>query len=132
MRGAGAGAAAGCVALAALLAPGAVAGVPPEEAYRLHCSGCHGPEGAGSEGVAPPLRGVHRLLGWPGGRAYLVRVPGVAQAPLGSEELAQLMNWVLREISGAGDFVPYGAGEVEAWRREPLRDPLSARPAPGR
>jgi len=126
MRAAAALAAAGWVAFSA---PGAGA-APPEEAYRLHCSGCHGPDGAGSAGVAPSLRELAGLLAAPGGRAYLVRVPGVAQAPLASAELARLLNWVLRELSGAGDLAPYTAGEVEAWRRDPLRDPLAARPAP--
>ena len=43
--------------------------------------------------------GLGSLLATPAGRAYLVRVPGVAQAPLDDERLAALLNWVSRELS---------------------------------
>lgn len=124
-------AARGAALLCALLPLGAGAGPPPEEAYRLHCSGCHGPDGAGTRGMAPTLRSLGPLLEAPGGRAYLARVPGVAQAPLDSADLARLVNWVLRELSQVRDFAPYEAGEIGAWRRQPLRDPLAARRALG-
>ena len=71
------------------------------------------------------------LLESPGGRAYLARVPGVAQAPLESAALAELLNWVLRELSDEPDFEPYAGDELEAWRRDPLRDPAAARSALG-
>lgn len=110
------------------LVGGAEADVPPAETYVLHCSGCHGMDGSGHADFVPSLRDVGELLKRPGGRAYLARVPGVAQAPVGDAELAALLNWILREISGVPDAQPYGAGEVGALRRAPLRDPVAARP----
>ena len=98
------------------------ADVPPSEAYVLHCSGCHGTDGAGRAEFVPDLREVGALLERPGGRAYLGRVPGVAQAPVGDAELATLLNWVLEEIAGRSDVRPLRGG----------RDPrASARTAPG-
>ncbi len=104
------------------------ADVPPSEAYVLHCAGCHGTDGSGHADFVPSLRPAGALLARPGGRAYLARVPGVAQAPLSDAQLAALLNWMLAEISGATDFDPYSASEVGALRREPLRDPAAARP----
>jgi mono/diheme cytochrome c family protein len=116
-----------CVSVSWLLATGASAEVLPEEAYQLHCSGCHRPDGSGVEDVVPSLRGLADLLKRPGGRAYLGRVPGVAQAPLDDAELAAVLNWVLAEFSDDDDFAPLTASELRAWRRDPLRDPLEAR-----
>jgi len=115
------------VAFTSLLAANAYAKVPPEEAYQLHCSGCHGPDGAGRASFVPSLRGLVDVLETPGGRAYLARVPGVAQAPLESAALAELLNWVLRELSDERAFEPYEAYELEKWRHDPLRDPAAAR-----
>lgn len=114
--------------LALLLALPAAAGRPPAEQYRLHCSGCHGADGAGVPGWIPSLRGLAHLAGLPGGRAYLARVPGVAQAPVSDAELAGLLDWVLRELSPGPPPAPYSAREVGELRRRPLRDPASARP----
>ena len=104
------------------------ADVPPSEAYVLHCSGCHGADGSGHLGFVPSLREIGTLLERPGGRAYLARVPGVAQAPVGDAQLAELLNWLLTELSRATDFVPYSAREVGALRTDPLRDPVATRP----
>jgi mono/diheme cytochrome c family protein len=102
---------------------------PPSEDFALQCSGCHGPNGAGTPGVVPPLSGLAPLLETPAGRAYLVRVPGVAQASLDDARLAALLNWVLAEFSGATPGPAYTGDEVGALRRHPLRDPLTARDA---
>jgi len=116
------------LAASAALASEASAEIPSAEAYQLHCSGCHRPDGSGDVRVVPSLRELAPLLDVPGGRAYLVRVPGVAQAPLDSAELAPLLNYVLREIARAESFVPFTESEVESLRRSPLRDPVAARP----
>lgn len=120
--------------LLALLAPSAspaAAGtaVPVEEDYVLHCSACHGLDGAGTPGVTPSLVGVGALLQAPGGRAYLGRVPGVAQAPLSDARLARLLNWVLARYSGTPPVPAYSAAEIGALRSHPLRDTRSARAA---
>jgi mono/diheme cytochrome c family protein len=107
----------------------AAAEPPVEEDYVLHCSACHGLDGAGTPGVTPPLVGVAALLEAPGGRAYLGRVPGVAQAALSDARLARLLNWVLARFSGSPPAPPYSAEEVGALRSHPLRDTRSARAA---
>lgn len=110
------------------IAGAAAADVPPSEAYVLHCAGCHGSDGSGHADFVPSLRDVGVLLARPGGRAYLARVPGVAQAPVGDDQLAALLNWVLRELADVPELAPYSAREVGTLRREPLRDPAAARP----
>ncbi len=111
-----------------LFAALASAGVPVAESYQLHCSGCHGPDGSGVDGTVPSRREIGPLVHVEGGRAYLTRVPGVAQAPLPSQALAQLLNFVLTELAGEERFDPFTSEEVETGRARPLRDPLSSRP----
>ena len=54
--------------------------------YFLHCMGCHGENGAGLAGQVPDLRkDLARLAALPGGRAYVLRVPGVTQTTLAPE-----------------------------------------------
>ena len=114
--------------IAALAAVRVGAEPPVREDYTLHCSGCHGLDARGTVGVAPTLHGLAPLLALAEGRDYLVRVPGVAQAPLSDARLARLLNWVLAEFSGSAPTPPYTAQEVGRLRREPLRDAPAARP----
>ena len=100
----------------------------PRFDFVLNCSGCHGNDARGSATV-PTLVGTGSLLASSEGRAYLIRVPGVAQAPLADDRLARLMNWMLVEIGGAVSLTPYTANEVAELRKDPLRDPVSARDA---
>ena len=100
----------------------------PRFDFVLNCSGCHGLDAHGSATV-PTLVGTGSLLASSEGRAYLIRVPGVAQAPLADDRLARLMNWMLLDIGGAPSFTPYTADEVAELRKDPLRDPVSARAA---
>jgi hypothetical protein len=116
------------VALAALAAPARAES--PELLYMLHCQGCHLPDGSGSPGSVPDLRGsLARFLLVPGGRAYLVGVPGSAQAPLEDAELAALLNWMIRRFGPAGiaaEAAPLDAAEVARSRR-PLADVAAVR-----
>ena len=97
------------------------------EDYTLHCSACHTLDGGGTEGLVPSLRELAPLLDHPQGRAYLIRVPGVAQAPLSDARIARLLNWVLAEYSKTTAEPPFGQDEVAAWRSHPLRDPVGFR-----
>jgi hypothetical protein len=94
--------------------------------YALECQGCHRADGEGTPGSVPPLGGsVARFLAVPGGRDYLVQVPGVAQAPLDDAGLAALLNWMLPHFDRAHvppDFAPYTAAEVGRLRQRPLTD----------
>ena len=92
--------------------------------FAFRCKGCHGFAGEGIPGHVPRLDG---FVGWytqvPGGRDYLMRVPGVARAKLDDERLAAVLNWML-EVYGGDDvapgFAPYTAAEVGPARKEPL------------
>jgi mono/diheme cytochrome c family protein len=99
------------------------------ENYLLHCSGCHLPDGVGVPGTTPSLRELAPVLAAPGGRDYLGRVPGVAQASLSNVELARLLNWVLTSMSGAPPDPPYSAAEMQSLRARPIRDTAAAREA---
>ena len=98
--------------------------------YMLNCQGCHLPDGDGA-GDVPRMKGfVGNFLKVPGGREFLVQVPGSANAALDDERLAELLNWMLLEISGdelPADFQPYTAEEVAQYRAVPLRDVLQTR-----
>ena len=123
---------AGLAALAALLASLAALAIEPraEQDYVLECRGCHGPDGANEAGGVPPLRRAARFLALPGGRSYLVRVPGVAGSRLSDERVAALLNWALRELARdppAGDFPPFTTAEVARERARPLPDPSAER-----
>ena len=112
----------------ASIAPARADDVQPRFDFVLNCSGCHGLDARGSVSV-PPLTGTGALLASPEGRAYLIRVPGVAQSPLSDVRLAALMNWMLVEIGGARAITSFTADEVGRLRREPLLDPVHARAA---
>ena len=117
------------VAVASVLAA-ATAGAADETAehdYVLHCSGCHRADGTGAPEEVPSLVGIDRFLGSAEGRAYLIRAPGVAQAPVGDERLAELMNWVVVRFGATRKSPGYTEAEVAAWRRDPLRDPTELR-----
>jgi mono/diheme cytochrome c family protein len=113
--------------LVLLAAAGGTAGAyAPNVEYALNCQGCHRADGSGTPDSVPPLAGsVARFLGVPGGREYLVQVPGVAQAPLDDATLAGVMNWMLERFDKAHippSFVPYDAAEIGRLRTKPLTD----------
>jgi len=115
------------VAVAALLVPAAGgAGYGPAVDYALECQGCHRAGGEGTPGSVPALAGsVARFLAVPGGREFLVRVPGVSQAPLDDAALAAVIDWMLRRFDPGhlpAGFRPYTPEEVGQLRRKPLTD----------
>jgi cytochrome c553 len=116
----GAGRSGAILAALALLAGSAWAGSPQVD-YALHCMGCHLDDGRETPGRIPALAGsMGRFLALPEGRAFLVRVPGSAQAPLDDAALAALLNWMLRRCGGRG-------GEETSSRRRLRRAPATAR-----
>lgn len=100
-----------------LLAGGAGAAEPGARAqlnYLHHCVGCHGMDGGGapSKGV-PSMRGtLGRFLQVPGGREFIVQVPGVMSSPLDDKAIAELMNWLLPRVSR--DTLPDGLRAYDA------------------
>lgn len=99
--------------------------------YVMHCRGCHGPEGQGAPGGAPDLRGsLGRFLLVPGGREYLIRVPGTAQSELDDAHTAALLNWMVRQFGPVPpDFAPFTTAEVASHRRPPLAEVGATRAA---
>ena len=122
------------VAVALLLcgAASARAGSPALD-YMLHCQGCHLADGGGKPGAVPSLvDSVGRFLRVAGGREFLVRVPGSAQAPLSDADLAALLNWMVVRFGPAevaASFRPFGGAEVGRLRRPPLTEVEATRRA---
>ncbi len=100
--------------------PARVRAEPPQKLYELNCWGCHGVNGEGVKNTAPTLVGVAKFLKVPGGRAYLIEVPGVSYSKLNDAEVAAVMNWVLGNFSKknlSAGFTPYTAAEVGRYRK---------------
>jgi len=112
------------LALAAALVPAAVGAYTPDVEFALNCQGCHRADGGETPGSVPAIANhVARFLAVPGGREYLVQVPGVAQAPLDDATLAAVINWMLAHYDRAHipkDFTPYTEAEVAKLRKDPL------------
>lgn len=112
-------------ALLVLCSSGMVSAESARDDYILHCAGCHLSDGRETSGIIPGLVDAGRFLLVPGGREFLIQVPGVSGSTLGDEALANLVNWLLLEFSpervGEG-FQPYTAAEVGRYRELPLAD----------
>jgi len=107
--------------------PIAKAGYTPATNWQLQCVGCHLPNGEGSRrGDTPKMKDfVGHFLKVEGGREFLVRVPGAAQSALSDQQLAELLNWLLRENGMAGrsmpeHYTPYTGKEIAAIRRNTI------------
>ena len=99
----------------------------PQMNFMLHCSGCHGQNGAGSDGAGVPnMRGaLGHFLKAPNGREFLIQVPGTSQSALSNAEVAELMNWILKTFSKdevPPNTAPYTTQEVALLRAKPLVD----------
>jgi cytochrome c551/c552 len=94
--------------------------------YILHCQGCHLADGSGTPGKVPALKDhAGRFLQVPGGREYLVQVPGTSQSALSDAEVAAVLNWILQNFSKSElpeDFAPYTEKEISRSRQHPLAD----------
>ncbi len=119
------------LAVLALAATAGVASASPEVDYLLHCQGCHLPDGRGKPGAVPSLvDSVGRFASLPGGREFLVRVPGSAQSALDDASLAALLNWMVRRFGPLpAEFQPFAAAEVARLRRPPLAEVAATRRA---
>jgi hypothetical protein len=96
----------------------------PQINYALQCMGCHTPDGAGVPDRVPSIRDtLVPLAGMAEGRRYLVQVPGSAQSTLSNAELAELLNWMIRNLSGVtppGTLAPFTEQEVRQYRAKTL------------
>ena len=89
------------------------------------------PDGTGLTDVVPTLHDtMGRIVTEPEGRSYIIRVPGVSQAPINDEKLTEVLNWMLAEFSSdtlPENFKPLTIKEVERGRGQLLADPLKYR-----
>jgi mono/diheme cytochrome c family protein len=99
--------------------------------YTLHCQGCHLADGSGTPDKVPALKNeVGRFLQVEGGREFLIQVPGTSQSPMSDAEIADVLNWMLKNFSAEqlpADFVPYTSEEVSRVRPEPLANVSAVR-----
>jgi len=119
--------------LLALTASNACAAPSLLSTYTLHCSGCHGTQGAGvPEKGIPNLADAGAYAGTPAGRAYLAQVPGISQSRLDNQTAANMLNYVLHRFSGAtlpADFKPYTEAELGVLRANKASDASTRRRA---
>jgi mono/diheme cytochrome c family protein len=95
----------------------------PRVNYMLQCMGCHTPDGSGEPGRVPSVKEtLVPFAGSSDGRRFLVQVPGAAQSTLSDAELAELLNWMVANLSVTRPavFRPFTAKEVASYRRTPL------------
>ena len=101
--------------------------------YMLHCQGCHRHDASGSGDEVPRMKDfLGYFLHSNEGREFVVRVPGVSTSQLPDDQLAELLNWLLRNYSAdqlPGDFAPYTETEVGALRQNPELNPRERREA---
>jgi hypothetical protein len=115
------------LALTGLIALPLGATEPRQFDYMLNCQGCHLPDGSGNpQRQVPAFPGqLGKFLSVPGGREYLVQVPGSALSGLSDDSLAGVLNWMLETFSAAelpDGFTPYTGEELHAWRQQPPVD----------
>ncbi len=99
----------------------------PKSDYMIHCMGCHDLSGQGIPPEVPAFDAtLGNIVGKPGGRAYLIQVPGASQSPLDDERLAKVLTWLLRQFVGddlPADFQDISTLEVNQFRPVTLTDP---------
>jgi hypothetical protein len=117
--------------LGILAAMNVVNAYEPNVNYMLSCMGCHIENGAGAPGKVPSFRNtIVAFAQLAAGRRYLVQVPGTSQSPLSNREVAELLNWMMRNLStrpmppGLADFTE---AEVASYRAQRLTDVAGSR-----
>ncbi len=98
----------------------------PQLDYMLQCQGCHLADGrAIPEAGIPTMNDLaDRFFGAPGGRDFLVQVPGSSQAPLSDRALASLMNWMLERFQTRTPRQPIRPYTEEEVARARARTPI--------
>ena len=95
----------------------------PRINYMLECMGCHTPDGSGVPGRVPSIKAMLVPFARSAdGRRFLVQVPGASQSTLSDAELAELLNWMIQNLSTArpASFTHFIESEVASYRRTPL------------
>ena len=96
----------------------------------LQCMGCHTPDGSGEPGRVPSIKDTLAPFALtPDGRRFLIQVPGASQSTLSDAELADLLNWMVQNLSVTkpAHFIQFTTAEVARYRRTPLVDVQATR-----
>jgi mono/diheme cytochrome c family protein len=112
-----------CLAAAVCFYSAAAASYEPQVNYMLQCMGCHTPDGSGEPGRVPSIKDtLAPFAGTADGRRFLIQVPGASQSALTDAELAELLNWMIQNLSGAkpSQFTQFTTAEIARYRRTPL------------
>jgi mono/diheme cytochrome c family protein len=115
-------------ALAAVAYP--ASGETARTLYLLKCSGCHRADGQGAvDAGVPPFPGfIAELARDPGGRTYMLHVPGVAGSGLNDTDLTAVLNYLLDRWSGApAEAQRFTPQEVAGLRAIAVNDIVSYR-----
>jgi len=96
--------------------------------------GCHGAQAEGVPGKVPPLaHALGRYMRTPGGRNYILRVPGAANSALSDAQLAAVLNWLAQTFDGdeldKSHAALFTTAEVTGLRHSPLPSVLATRSA---
>ena len=93
----------------------------------IHCMGCHAMDGNGLPPEVPAFDStLGDIVGKPGGRAYLIQVPGASQSPIDDERLAKVLSWLLHQYVGEDlpeNFQDISTAEVNQFRSVTLKNP---------
>jgi hypothetical protein len=102
-------------------------GASPKSDYMIHCMGCHAMDGNGLPPEVPAFDStLGDIVGKPGGRAYLIQVPGASQSPIDDERLAKVLSWLLHqyvEDDLPQNFRDISTLEVSQFRSVTLKNP---------
>ena len=121
-----------CMAIVAMAAAASPDDSRARVQYLHHCSGCHLVDGSGApaKGI-PSMRGaLGQFLKVPGGREFIVQVPGVMNSPLSDRDVANLMNWLLPALAPenlVASTAPYTADEIARLRQSRPADVMAVR-----
>jgi hypothetical protein len=101
----------------------------PSMNYTLQCMGCHTPDGSAVPDRVPAIRTtLLAFAAMPAGRQFLVQVPGAAQSTLSNAELAELLNWMIENLSmNPGLFTRFTEREVADYRTQVIVDVRATR-----
>jgi hypothetical protein len=103
------------------------AGASPKSDYMIHCMGCHAMDGNGLPPEVPAFDStLGDIVGKPGGRAYLIQVPGASQSPIDDERLAKVLSWLLHQYAEDDlpqNFRDISTLEVSKFRSVTLQNP---------
>jgi hypothetical protein len=96
------------------------------ELYVLNCQGCHGARGeVANDDIRPLAFAFSTFTQTTRGRAYLVRIPGIANAPLADGELTKLLNYLAAQWRPSirnGKVPKFNESTVSTLRQKPLQD----------